>query len=448
MFERKAYHDLLKWKQRQGETALLIEGARRVGKSTLAEEFGKHEYRSYLLVDFSVATEDVKNLFREKRDDLDSFFQCLSVYFGVTLYPRDSLIIFDEVQLFPIARGFIKQLVADGRFDYLETGSLISIKRNVEGILIPSEEEPMDLRPFDFEEFLAAMGNDLLIPLLQETANTLKPLPEALHRKCMGLFREYVLVGGMPQVVEKYRQTHDFGECDRAKRLILNLYRNDISRYANGYESKVRAVFDDIPSQLSRHEKKFNLAALAKDARRRDYEEPFFWLQDAKIVNTCLNNTDPHMGLGLYRERPTLKCYLADTGLLVTQAFADKKATSQQVYREVLFGKLELNEGMLMENIVAQSLTAAGHSLYFYSRSNREESAERMEIDFLITQDAPRTRICPIEVKSTRRYALSSLDKFKAKFGKRVENQYILHTKNIKVDGDRIFLPLYLTAYL
>jgi predicted AAA+ superfamily ATPase len=448
MIERKAYRDLLEWKKRNGQSALLIEGARRVGKSTLAGAFGKGEYRTSLIIDFSVASDDVKALFDTMRDDLDSFFRYLQAYYGVTFYPRDTLIVFDEVQLFPRARSFVKQLVADGRYDYIETGSLISIKKNIGDILIPSEEEPLALNPLDFEEFLAALGEDPLIETLRGAAEQPQPLPDAVHRKALKLFREYVLVGGMPQAVEAYRQTGDFGEVDRIKRRILGLYRNDVARYAKGYEDKVLSIFDDIPAQLSRHEKKFRMAALGKNARIREHEEALFWLQDAKVVNICYNNTDPNVGLGLNRDRPTFKCYLADTGLLVTQAFADRGRTPHEVYREILAGKLELNEGMLMENVVAQSLKTAGYALYFYSRSSREDSSERMEVDFLIVRPAPKSRICPIEVKSGKKYALSSLDKFKSKFGARVGEQFVLHTGNIKTDAGRTFLPLYLAAYL
>jgi predicted AAA+ superfamily ATPase len=448
MIDRKAYRGLLEWKKRNGQSALLIEGARRVGKSTLAESFGKREYKTHLLIDFSTAPDDVKALFDTMRDDLDAFFKYLQTYYGATFYPRDTLIIFDEVQLFPRARGFIKQLVSDGRYDYIETGSLISIKKNISDIIIPSEEEPFALNPLDFEEFLTALSEGSLIGALRDAAEKPQPLPDAIHRKAMRLFREYMLVGGMPQSVDKYRETGSFEDVDRVKRRILGLYRNDAARYAKGYEDKVLSIFDDIPAQLSRHEKKFRIAALGKNARAREHEEALFWLQDAKVVNICYNNTDPNVGLGMNRDRPSFKCYLADTGLLATQAFADRDTTPHEVYREILMGKLELNEGMLMENIVAQSLKAAGHALYFYSRNSREDSSERIEVDFLIVRGALKAKICPIEVKSGGRYALSSLDKFKNKFGKRVGTQFVLHTGNIKTDADRIFLPLYLAALL
>lgn len=448
MIERKAYAQLKEWKKKNGATALLIEGARRVGKSTLAEEFAKNEYRSYLMLDFAIVPSSVKELFDVYGDNLDALFLYLSTYYGVTLYPRESLIIFDEIQLFPKARGLIKYLVHDGRYDYIETGSLISIKKNTEDILIPSEEEPLRLNPLDFEEFLIARGEASLVHVLQQAANDLVPLPQAIHMKSMHLFREYILVGGMPQAVDTYIKTSSFAETDQVKRLILNLYRNDITRYAKGYESKVTAIFDEISSQLSKQEKKFTLASLGTNARRANYEEAFFWLQDAQIANLCYNNTDPNVGLGLHRDSPTLKCYMADTGLLISHVFSDNRSTPEHVYRDILFDKLSLNEGMFAENIVAQSLVATGHSLYFYSRSDRANASERMEIDFLIVDDSARAKLSPIEVKSNKRYGLTSMDKFSAKYARKTGRQHVLHTKNISVEQNRVFLPIYMAGYL
>jgi predicted AAA+ superfamily ATPase len=449
VLERKAYERLLNWKNtEQGASALLIEGARRVGKSMLAEEFGKREYRSHLIIDFSKAAPDVKRLFEERREDLNSFFTLLSAYYGKTFYERNTLIIFDEVQLFPTARETVKHLVADGRYDYIETGSLISIKRNVENILIPSEEERFELNPFDFDEFLWALGERALADLLRETAESLKPLPDALHRKAMELLRIYLLVGGMPQALNSYLEHHDLMRVDAVKRRILELYRNDMEKYAGKETARVAAIFDNIPAQLSTHEKRFKLSSLEKGARGRTYEDAFFWLEDARITSTCFNATDPHVGLGLYRDRPSFKCYLADTGLLSSLVFSDRRLQSDQLYKDILFGKLEINGGMLMENLVAQMLKASGHSLYFYSRYSKEKADERMEIDFLITKEQPKAKVCPLEVKSTKRYATSSLNKFKKKFKSRIGTDYVLHTANLKIQGDRQYLPLYLAAYL
>ena len=447
MLRRKAYSQLLRWKQeKQGRTAVLLEGARRVGKSTLVEEFGKNEYASCLVIDFYQAPKEIRGYFEEYRADLDTLFLYLQAFYGVDLVERNSLIVFDEVQAYPAARGFIKYLVADGRYDYIETGSLLSIKQNVEGIMIPSEEQAMRLDPFDFEEFLWAMEEESLALLIKRQFESLKPLPEALHRKAAGLLREYMLVGGMPRAVAVYAEQRKFAPVDEEKRRILELYRNDVGRFAKGYEFKVMSILDNIPGQLSKHEKKFTLSSLGKSARMRSYEEAFFWLADARIANICYASNDPSVGLSLNMERLSFKCYMADTGLLVTLAFADNDATPEDVYRAVLRGDIGINEGMLVENVVAQMLTASGHKLFFYSSSGERE--DRMEIDFLIARPyanaAGKPRISPIEVKSPRQYSTISLDRFKQKFGKRIGAQYVLHPKQMKIEGDRIYLPLYM----
>lgn len=449
MLKRKAYDLLTEWRRRSnGKTALLVEGARRVGKSTLVEEFGRNEYSSLLVIDFFQASDEVKGYFKDYRTDLDTLFLYLSTYYGVDLRRRDTLVVFDEVQMFPEARGLIKYLVADGRYDYIETGSLLSIKQNVDGIMIPSEEESIELNPLDFEEFLWGMGEERLASLIRKQFHNLIPLPDGLHRRAMGLFREYLLVGGMPAPVNIYVEQRKFAPVDAAKRQILTLYRNDVARFARNYEFKVVSVLDGIPGQLSKHEKKFTLSSIDKNARMRTYEKAFFWLSDARIATICFACSDPCVGLSLNMEQSSLKCYLADTGLLVSLAFADKTQNDESVYRAVLRGDIGINEGMLTENIVAQMLHANGHKLFFYSQSGKEEGQERMEIDFLIVRPyadaAMKPRISPIEVKSPRQYGTTSLDRFKYKFGKRVGIQYILHPKQLKNDGTRVFLPLYM----
>lgn len=453
MFQRKCYDRLLEWKREEkGRSALLVEGARRVGKSTLVEEFAKNEYASYLLIDFSIAQDEVKQAFRDFSNDLDSLFLYLQTFYGVRLSPRKSLVIFDEVQRFPKARELVKHLVADGRYDYLETGSLISIKKNVEDIVIPSEEDGVNLDPLDFEEFLWALGEDLLAKAIRAAFEKRQNLPSGLHERAARLWREYLLVGGMPQVLTAYLDGKDMERADKEKRRILRLYRDDIEKFAEGESGRVSAIFDELPGQLSKHEKKFTLAAIDQHARNRDYVGAFFWLGDACISNNCFNCTDPTVGLALNQESSSLKCYMADTGLLVSHTFADRRTTPNQVYKDILFGKLEINEGMLVENAVAQQLHASGHRLFFFSREG-ESAQDRMEIDFLIAGEyenaAMRLRVCPIEVKSSKgRYATASLDKFKAKYGKRVGTQYILHRKTLSVDGDRILLPLYMAHCL
>lgn len=449
--KRKIYDDILKWKQDwAGKTALLIDGARRVGKSYIAEKFAQSEYKSYILIDFNRASDDVKNLFVNYLNDLDTLFIYLSAYYNVKLYERESLIIFDEVQLFPKARAAIKYLVADGRYDYLETGSLMTIKKNVKDILIPSEERHLKMYPLDFEEFLWALGNDTLMDIIRKFYENKKPMGQALHRKAMDYFRQYLIIGGMPQAIQAYVDTKDFDKVDRIKRDILTLYRADIVKHADGYEIKVESIFDEIPAQLQKHEKKFKLSSIKKDARLRDYEDALFWLDDAMIVNICYNSTAPNIGLKLNMDRLTLKCYMADTGLLISHAFDENGLLSEEIYKKLLFGKLEVNEGMIVENIVAQMLTASGHKLYFYSTPSAKDSNERMEIDFLITKAkiSNRHNISPIEVKSSKNYTISSLRKFTAKYGEQTYTPYVLHTQDYKEVDGIVYLPLYMTPLI
>ena len=446
MFKRKIYEELIKWKRiSNGSTALLIDGARRVGKSYIAEEFAKNEYKSYILVDFGNVPNDVLHLFAQESSDLDLFFAKLSAFYGIKLFKRDSLIVFDEVQQFPRARQLIKYLVADGRYDYLETGSLIRLKKNVQDIIIPSEEEHIEMFPMDFEEFLWAMGDTVTVPLIKACFESKKPLGQALHRKIMNDFRQYVLVGGMPQSVAAYLNGKDFEASDMAKRRILKLYHDDVSKFAEGYEDKVFALFDGIPAQLSKKEKKYKLSSLGKKARFRSYEDSFVWLNESMIVNTCFNATDPNVGLALSADHSTQKCYMADTGLLVTQTFMDKAFTENGLYRAILFDKLSINEGMIMENVVAQMFRTNGHKLYFYSRSDATNRKNDMEIDFLITEG---NKICPIEVKSNNYVSHSSLDKFRDKFSSKIGNSYILYSKDVIVKDGIIHLPIYMAMFL
>jgi uncharacterized protein len=449
--KRKILDKLIKWKQlSQGKSAILIDGARRVGKSYIAREFAKQNYKSYIIIDFNKTSTEVKNLFEFYLDDLDTFFMYLSSYYATKLYPRESLIIFDEVQLFPRARAAIKYLVEDGRFDYIETGSLVSIKKNVKDIVIPSEEQHIKMHPMDFEEFLWANGNDTLMDVIRKNYYDKKPMGQALHRKAMNYFRQYMIVGGMPQAVENYVSTKDFEQVDVIKRNILNLYRSDISKYAEGYDIKVKSIFDEIPSQLQKHEKKFQLSSINKEARFREYEDALFWLDDAMIINNCYNSTEPNIGLKLNMTRTTLKCYMADTGLLISHAFDENGIVTEELYKKLLFDKLEVNKGMLIENIVAQMLVSAGHKLYFYSNSSKTDSASRMEIDFLIAKNKVTSRhnISPIEVKSGKNYTLNSLQKFRAKYAEQISTPYVIHTDDFKEEEGITYLPIYMTMLL
>lgn len=448
---RKAYDSLLAWKNGSaGKTALLVQGARRVGKSYIVEEFAKKEYRSYILIDFNKAGEQVKDLFNNDLNDMRSFFLKLSALYGTSLHERESLIIFDEVQLFPRARSAVKYLVADGRYDYIETGSLISIRENVKDILIPSEEDRLDMYPFDFEEFLWALGDETIMPLIRDSFEKKRPLGQALHRKTMNLFRQYITVGGMPQAVEAFVRTNDLSEVDRAKRRILNLYRDDIRKHAKGYEMKVEAIYDEIPSQLKNQNRHFKISSLEKGARFGEYRDAMFWLSDAMIVNNCYNSTEPNVGLNMNRDRTLLKCYMSDTGLLVSHAFDENRIMGEEIYKKLLIDKLEVNMGMVTENAVAQMLTAAGHRLNFYSSPSRNQARDRMEIDFLISKSrvGNRHNISPIEVKSGKNYTLSSLRKFVAKYGEQLHTPYVLHSADLKIEDGITFLPLYMACLL
>ena len=449
--KRKIYEKLLDWKHKEaGRTALLIDGARRVGKSYIAKEFAEAEYKSHILIDFNRAPKEVVDLFDNYLNDLDTLFMYLSNFYGTKLYERETLIILDEVQLCPRARSAIKYLVADGRYDYLETGSLMTIKKNVKDILIPSEEEHIKMYPLDFEEFLWALNNDMLMPFIRNCYEKKQPMGQALHRKAMDYFRQYMIVGGMPQAVERYVQTRDFDSVDRVKRSILELYRADIVKHAEGYEMKVEQIFDDIPAQLQKHDKKFKLSSLKKEARFRDYEDAMFWLSDAMIMNVCYNSTAPSIGLKLNMDRMTLKWYMADTGLLISHAFDENGIVSEEIYKKLLFDKLEVNKGMIVENIVAQMLVASGHKLYFYANASRDDVTERMEIDFLIAKSkiSNRHNISPIEVKSSKNYTLRSLQKFKSKFDEQTHIPYVIHPGDYKEENGIVYLPLYMTPLL
>lgn len=448
--KRKIYNKLLEWKQqRNGATAILIEGARRIGKSYIVEEFARNEYDSYIIIDFNKADKVVATWFDTLLEDLDTLLMNLQIHYGTRLTPGKSVIVFDEIQLCPRARAAIKYLVADGRYHYIETGSLVSIKKNVRDIVIPSEEEALPMFPMDFEEFLWALGNDMLMPYICQCYEKRQPLG-ALHRKALELFRTYMIVGGMPQAVQAFVQTKDFDKVDRVKRSILQVYANDISKYAEGMEHKVKSIFEQIPAQLQKHEKKFRLAALEPGAAYRDYDDAFFWLANAGIVNICYNCTAPNVGLRLNMERNTLKCYMADTGLLISHAFDEKGKVPVELYQKLLLNKLEVNQGMIVENIVAQMLATNSHKLYFYSNSSRDDASDRMEIDFLTAKSKLTTRhnITPIEVKSSQRYTLSSLRKSKEKFGEYLATPIVLHGADLKEDDGILFLPLYMTPCL
>lgn len=447
---RKIFDVLLQWKNTEkGRVALLIEGARRVGKSYIVKEFAQKAYRSYIMVDLSYMPKPLQGVFDDYLNDIPMFLSLLQNVTGTTLYDRESLIVFDEVQAYPKARQAIKHLVADGRYDYIETGSLLGIMENTQGILLPSEERILKMYPMDFEEFLWAMEDEMTMPFIRSCFERQMPLGP-MHRKTMELFRQYLIVGGMPQAVEMYAKTRLFREADKVKRDILNLYSRSVGQYARGYAEKVKSVFENIPSELQRHEKRFRLSAIEQGARYRSYESSFLWLRDAMMTNMCYGVTEPTAGMKLTTDQTTFKCYMADTGLLISHAFDEKVIQGEELYTKLMFDKLEINSGMLVENIVAQMFVASGHKLYFYSNNSRVNAEDRMEIDFLIekSQLTNAHNICPTEVKSGKNYTTVSLNKFRRKFEKQLSIPYIIHSKDLKIDDGIVYLPIYMSSLL
>ena len=451
IFKRKIYSKLLDWKKNaSGEKALMVEGARRIGKSTIVEEFAKAEYKSYLLIDFNDASDVVEDAFNKYLNDLDTFFMILSTEYGKQLYPGESLIIFDEVQQFPKARQSIKKLVKDGRFDYIETGSLISIQENVKDITIPSEERTIKMYPMDFEEFCWAFGEDLLVSYIRKCFNDLTPLEDTLHHKAMLLFKQYILVGGMPRSISAYLENNrSFHMADAEKRDILTLYRNDIGKADVKYRSRILSIFEQIPAFLSLHEKRVRLSNIERNANFPLYQDTFFWLGNSMMTNECFNCNDPNVGLSLNEDRTYIKCYMGDTGLLVSHAFTESEIAEGALYKQILHDNLSINEGMLFENAIAQCLVANGYKLFFFTRYSEEKHRNDIEIDFLISNGSvTKPKIFPIEVKSGKRYTTTSLEKFVDIYRNRIGKAYVIHTKNLSVKDDIICIPSYMTMCL
>lgn len=451
VFKRKIYDKLLLWKEEtNGEKSLLIEGARRIGKSTITEEFGRREYKSYILIDFNDVSEAIKSAFNNYLNDLETFFMLLSTEYGVTLYPRESLIIFDEIQQFPKARQSIKKLVQDGRFDYIETGSLISIRENVKNITIPSEERKLMMYPMDFEEFCMALGEERLCSYIKECFKKRIPLEETLHNKAMLIFRQFIIIGGMPKsVVAFVENDRSFAKSDIEKRDILSLYRDDIRKIEAKYKSRVLAIFDQIPGFLSKHEKRVILSDIEKESTFSNYHDTFFWLSDSMIANECFNCSDPNVGLALNEDRTFVKCYMGDTGLLISHTFSESEITDEDLYKQLLLGKLSVNEGMFFENAVAQELVSKGHKLFFYTHYSNTKHRNDIEVDFLISnRSKTKYKVFPIEVKSSERYSTKSLERFNEKFSDRIETSYVIHTKNYQFKNSICYIPAYMTMCL
>lgn len=450
MIKRKIYQKILRWKEStNGTKALLIEGARRIGKSTIAEEFGKKEYKSYILIDFNKATKKTMESF-EDLNNLDIFFQTIMLEYNTRLFERESLIIFDEIQKFPKAREAVKYLVADGRYDYIETGSLISIRENVDNITIPSEERKIKMFPVDFEEFMLYMNEELLLEYIKKCLKMKQPLEQKMHQKAMHIFKEYMLVGGMPQAVVAFKENaRDFVAADIEKRDILSLYRDDIKKAAKRYNSRVSAIFENIPVYLSTHEKRVVLSEIESNATFAQYDDPFFWLDDSMICNLCYKCNDPNVGFCLNKNESFVKCYMGDTGLLVSLAFNENEIMEQQLYKQIMNEKLSLNQGMIYENMISQMIVAMGRRLYFYTRYNEEKHRNDIEIDFLLSNESKMNfRMYPIEVKSSKNYSAISLDKFKELYEKKIAISYIVHPKNLLVDGEIIKIPPYMFPFV
>ena len=442
MFRRKIYDKLLEWKtESDGRTALLIEGARRVGKSTVVEEFAKNEYESYILIDFSRASKAVKELF-EDISDLDYLFLQLQLQYKVDLHERRSLIIFDEVQQCPLARQAIKALVADHRYDYVETGSLISIKRNVKDILIPSEERKISMYPMDHEEFLWAVGDITTIPLLKKVFDSGKPVGAQIHRKLMRDFRLYMLVGGMPQAVNEYIETNNFRKVDQIKRDILNLYEDDFKKIDP--TGKLSSLFDAIPAQLNKNASRYQVSSVLNGERAENILESIAELKDSKTVLVSYHANDPNAGMSNNKDLGKFKLFLSDTGLFTTLMFKDRDFTENIIYEKLLNDKLSANLGYLYENAVAQILTANGNALFYHAFMN-ESTRRNYEINFILVR---KNKVCPIEVKSSGYKTHASLDAFSRKFSDRILDKYLIYTKDFAKDEDIFCLPIYLVQFL
>jgi len=440
IFKRKLYDRLLEWKRVQnGKSAILIEGARRVGKSTLVEQFAKNEYESYILIDFNEASDEVKSLFSNLMNKNFIFLQLQAIY-NVVLKERRSVIIFDEVQKCPLARQAIKYLVKDGRYDYIETGSLISIKKNTKNITIPSEEERVTLYPMDYEEFRWAIGDEATVPLLRTFYDRQLPLDKA-HRDKMRDFRLYMLVGGMPQAVNEYIETNNFSMVDHVKRGIIKVYQEDFQKLDE--TGRLETLFMEIPSQLSQASNRYKPYTVLGDVNDEKLVELLKDLEDSKTALFSYHSNDPNVGMSLTKDRSKFKIFCADTGIFVTLAFWDKDHTENIIYQKLLNDKLNTNLGFVYENMIAQALATTGNKLFYYTWPKDE--THYYEIDFLLSRGS---KLYPIEVKSSGYKSHASLDAFCHKYSHVVGQRYLIYTKDLKKDHEAILLPVYMTPFL
>lgn len=442
VFKRKIYDEMLEWKENLSDKyALLIKGARRIGKSTIAEEFAKKEFKSYVLIDFAHTNRDIIDLFDDMYDH-DFFFLRLQQFTGVRLYDKESVIIFDEVQLLPKARQAIKYLVADGRYKYIETGSLLSIKKNTKEILIPSEEHKIAMYPMDFEEFLWAIGDNLTADTIRHLMKERKPAGNSLHRNLMRIFRLYMLIGGMPQAIESYIESNNLQIVDKAKREIIDLYEEDFVKIDG--TGLAGDIYDSIPASLSKNTARYVLATARDGLRSSRVCKLIPDMLSSYTVCIAYHANNPNVGMALEKDIDRYKLFLSDVGLFITLAFKDKKFTDNVIYNKLLSNKLDANLGYIYENAVAQMLLAKGYNLFYYTMKV-EKSNHLHEIDFLITTG---NKICPIEVKSGNYQSHKSLDLFCDKFSKRIQEKYVIHTKDYKSENGIRYLPIYMVPFL
>lgn len=442
IFKRKLYAKMLEWKQEfDGRTALLIKGARRVGKSTLVEEFAKSEYESYILIDFSIASKEVNTLFTDL-SDLNYLFLRLQMIYHVNLIERKSVIIFDEVQMQPLARQAIKHLVKDGRYDYIETGSLLSIKKNIKDIVIPSEETRLQLFPLDYEEFRWALGDSVTIPLLRSAYEKMIPLGDDVNRRMLRDFRLYMLVGGMPQAVDAYISTNNLSIVDQVKRNILELYEDDFRKIDPS--GRAGMLFDAIPAELNKNASRYQVSSVIAGEREERIREILADMQDSMTVLISYHADNPSVGMALHKDPGRYKLFLCDTGLFTTLAFKDRDFIENEIYEKLLSDKLHTDLGYLYENIVAQMLKAAGNELFYYTFP-KETSNHNYEVDFLL---ARKSKIFPLEIKSSGYKTHASLDAFQEKFSSRILKRYLIYTKDIRKEKDIFCLPIYMVPFL
>ena len=445
VFRRKAYAKLLQWKElAAGTSAVLLEGARRIGKSTIVEEFAKNEYDDYMILDFARENRDVQNLFIDDMDDLDSFFRNLFLLKGRDLKGINCVLIFDEVQLFPKARQAIKYLVADGRYDYIETGSLISIRKNIQNILIPSEEYRIKMYPMDFEEYLWALGDTVTFEAIKSAYERRKPLGDSVHRKIMKKFRTYMVIGGMPQAVSACVEGKTFAQIDFIKRNLLSLYEEDLAKYDRDNREKASVVFRTIPEQLENKNSHFKFSVIDKNARYQNYVDAVSFISESMMGNECINVTKPEVALELFADRSNFKLYMGDTGLLVTQIMKSRDETDEDLYKALIIDNLSINQGRVIENIVAQMLKVSGHELYFHEYLYTPEDSVRekkYEIDFMTVK---KKKICPIEVKSSGYMSHKSFDYLTKKYQLKMQDRYIIYTKDLKYKDEIMYIPIYM----